>query len=878
MTRWRTEIAILLLLAAVALSALVINSGSVLAQDGARVNVTPTQLTFHAVANGPAPPQQFISVTASRPTPFRAIVVQSGTVNWLSISPSGQLTTNQTIAVTANPARLSPGTYRSTVVIRTGEQTIIPVSVTFVVGTGVNFQVSPTSLTFSANVGGSAPPSQSVSVTANTATPFTATASAGSTWLSINPSGNLTTNRTISVSVNPAGLAASTYNGAITITGGGVTVTVAVTFVLNSTGGTGLTVTPAQLTFDATAGGPPPAVQSISVTASSATPFTASTAAQTGTWLTISPSGSLTTNQTITVSANPTGLAAGTYSGTVTITGGGATHTVAVSFVISSSGGGGTAGFKLIGWNDLGMHCDDGKDYSVFGLLPPYNTLHAQLISLSGSLVVNPAGLRITYQGIHDPLTNTINTISSPKTNWWSYAGQLVAPLGFPAPMLDVGLAPAGVSGFAMPGLSNTPQTMLFSTADNTWVATGLPAVPYGDAAAPPFPHNDYPMMQLTATDSSGNVLATTNIVVPVSDDIGCATCHGSMSGDVAAMPASGWSNLTDPDKDMKHNILKKHDDRFAATTVFQTAAAAVGYSTAGLETTTATKPVLCINCHAEAFLGLSGQPNIKAFSLAMHGLHASQIDPATNQTLDAATTRAGCYRCHPGSSSQCLRGVMGNLTDASGAHLIECQSCHGNLSNLATSTRKPWFDEPNCQACHTGTAVTNSGQIVYNSVFTSGTTMRVAADQTFATNPNTPATGESLFRFSSGHGELQCEACHGSTHAEYPTSNVNDNVQSTNLQGHTGVLVECATCHATVPSTVTGGPHGLHPVGASWVSAHPNAAESGGTTQCQVCHGTDYRGTILSKTLADRTLAGRSFLAGTVIGCYSCHNGPGGG
>jgi hypothetical protein len=220
----------------------------------------------------------------------------------------------------------------------------------------------------------------------------------------------------------------------------------------------------------------------------------------------------------------------------------------------------------------------------------------------------------------------------------------------------------------------------------------------------------------------------------------------------------------------------------------------------------------------------------------------------------------------------------MGNLTDASGAHLIECQSCHGNLSNLATSTRKPWFDEPNCQACHTGTAVTNSGQIVYNSVFTSGTTMRVAADQTFATNPNTPATGESLFRFSSGHGGLQCEACHGSTHAEYPTSNVNDNVQSTNLQGHTGVLVECATCHATVPSTVTGGPHGLHPVGASWVSAHPSAAESGGTTQCQVCHGTDYRGTILSKTLADRTLAGRSFLAGTVIGCYSCHNGPGGG
>ena len=154
---------------------------------------------------------------------------------------------------------------------------------------------------------------------------------------------------------------------------------------------------------------------------------------------------------------------------------------------------------------------------------------------------------------------------------------------------------------------------------------------------------------------------------------------------------------------------------------------------------------------------------------------------------------------------------------------------------------------------------------------------MRVAADQTFATNPNTPATSESLFRFSSGHGGLQCESCHGSTHAEYPTSNINDNVQSMNLQGHTGVLVECATCHATVPSTVSGGPHGMHPVGSTWVSTHPSVVTSTGSAQCQVCHGTDYRGTTLTRALADRSLAGRSFPAGTIIGCYSCHNGPGG-
>ena len=147
----------------------------------------------------------------------------------------------------------------------------------------------------------------------------------------------------------------------------------------------------------------------------------------------------------------------------------------------------------------------------------------------------------------------------------------------------------------------------------------------------------------------------------------------------------------------------------------------------------------------------------------------------------------------------------------------------------------------------------------------------------TFATNANTPATGFSMYRFSSGHGGLQCESCHGSTHAEFPTSQPNDNIQSIQLQGHAGTLAECSACHKTVPSTSNGGPHGLHPIGSTWVSQHPNVAERG-TAVCQGCHGTDYRGTILSRVRTTRTLAGRTFAAGTMIGCYSCHNGPNGG
>ena len=86
-----------------------------------------------------------------------------------------------------------------------------------------------------------------------------------------------------------------------------------------------------------------------------------------------------------------------------------------------------------------------------------------------------------------------------------------------------------------------------------------------------------------------------------------------------------------------------------------------------------------------------------------------------------------------------------------------------------------------------------------------------------------------------------------------------NDNIESQELQGHSGMIAECTTCHTTVPSTTTGGPHGLHPIGAAWVSQHQNVVESGGAAQCQSCHGTDYRGTVLSLMQAPRTLNGQA-------------------
>ena len=100
------------------------------------------------------------------------------------------------------------------------------------------------------------------------------------------------------------------------------------------------------------------------------------------------------------------------------------------------------AAAQVGGWNNLGMHCMD-SDYSVFSILPPYNTIEAQLI-VDGKLITNGAGYTVTYQAIADP-SGSINTTSIGKGNFYTYT-----------PWLYGAVAPDnGLLGWPMPGLSN---------------------------------------------------------------------------------------------------------------------------------------------------------------------------------------------------------------------------------------------------------------------------------------------------------------------------------------------------------------------------------------------------------------------------------------
>jgi hypothetical protein len=121
----------------------------------------------------------------------------------------------------------------------------------------------------------------------------------------------------------------------------------------------------------------------------------------------------------------------------------------------------GSAKYSLLAWNDLGMHRVDGKDYSMFSILPPYNNLHAQLVNAGTGKVVT-TGVTLTYEAVADT-TGSINTSSATKTNFWTWSKILYG--ASPAPNV-------GLTGFSTPSLTAKP--LVFNATNGWFEATGI--------------------------------------------------------------------------------------------------------------------------------------------------------------------------------------------------------------------------------------------------------------------------------------------------------------------------------------------------------------------------------------------------------------------
>jgi hypothetical protein len=199
--------------------------------------------------------------------------------------------------------------------------------------------VSASSLSFLGTAGSSNPSAQSVTVSnAGTGT-LSWTAASNQSWLTASPASGTNTG-TLAVSVNLAGLAGGTYSGAVTVNGGGDSKTIPVSLTVAAAASAppvspALALSTSSVSFSATAGGSNPAVQTVGISNTGGGTLNWTASSNQG-WLAVSPASGSNTG-TLTVSANIGSLAAGNYSGTVTVNSGSGAKTVNVSLALAAA-------------------------------------------------------------------------------------------------------------------------------------------------------------------------------------------------------------------------------------------------------------------------------------------------------------------------------------------------------------------------------------------------------------------------------------------------------------------------------------------------------------------------------------------------------------
>lgn len=257
--------------------------------------------------------------------------------SWLQVTPQGNgcCTTPEalTVSVVAPPG-LAAGSYTGEVVItqypnRSFSMTV-PVTLT-VESPGQPFLDNlPGELTFSLKTGGLAPPYQLIQIrNAGTGTlgwSLAASTADGGTWLRASAKqGNAPS--TVAISIVPAnlpsgGLVPGTFVGQVTIATATGTATIPITVVVGDSVFT--QINPISFTMPAGGGNPLPQILTVASTGSAFSFSSSAVTATGGAWLQVALSGTgcCTAPEALMVSVTaPPGLAAGTYTGEVLLTG-----------------------------------------------------------------------------------------------------------------------------------------------------------------------------------------------------------------------------------------------------------------------------------------------------------------------------------------------------------------------------------------------------------------------------------------------------------------------------------------------------------------------------------------------------------------------------
>jgi hypothetical protein len=325
------------------------------------LSVAPASLSFSAISGHTPPASQSLTLWKGGDRTKNYTV--SANSSWVTVTPSsGTLASERDqLTVSVNQAGLSGGSYATSIVIAVQglkgriNRTAIPVSLT-VSGTSSapSISLSPSALNFSGIAGGTAPAAQLITLTNPSGGTLSWTTSDNAAWLILSTGSGTTTTETdsISATVNPAGLAAGSYTSAITISATGAANTpqvIPVSLTLNTapTSSPVISLNVPSLSFTGTSGGPNPSAQSFTIS-NTGTGTLTWTAGDNAAWLNLSPASGTNTGA-VSAAVNLTGLTAGTYSGTITISATGATSkTLPVSLTVNPTA---TTGTVSLTWS-----------------------------------------------------------------------------------------------------------------------------------------------------------------------------------------------------------------------------------------------------------------------------------------------------------------------------------------------------------------------------------------------------------------------------------------------------------------------------------------------------------------------------------------------
>ena len=267
-----------------------------------------------------------------------------------------------------------------------------------------------------------------------------------------------------------------------------------------------------------------------------------------------------------------------------------------VTIPSNMSGQGSATGWKVVAWNNLGMHCMD-ADYSR--LLDPAALQHDPG---AGHRSCGRAGhaargcqRHLRGRGRSERARSTRPRSARPTTG--STCCRSSAPTF---------RSTRARRNYDMPGASQRPA------ADGVRRGVGLVQRRGHPAHAVRRRRRQEPLPD-DAGDArpapTGAVLATTDVVLPVSDEMdlpGRATARAA--GGCASPPPAGCTTAN-TERDYRLNILRLHDDRQAGDPTLRRRArrAPATAAAACIATATAGKPILCARCHASNALPGTG-------------------------------------------------------------------------------------------------------------------------------------------------------------------------------------------------------------------------------------------------------------------------------